>query len=243
MKRIKVCLLLMFMFFLFNKDALAYSFCSDEREIELSALANNVNVNYMKYEKYSDAYMSETFGEQTRDISKGFYITIFNLTEDLNAKIVNGNSKKSIIVSSKNADDNGIVYVDVGEANSIKNYTITIRSNDDNCMNEVLKVKALTIPMKNDFYDYALCQENPEFEMCSEYTMIDYTEVSDREFSEKLNEYIDKNKDNNDDKESFFKKVYMFLIRNLSTILIVSGILVISGGATYIYYIRKKRLR
>lgn len=242
MKQIRMCLLFIIMFLLFNNNALAYSFCSDQREMELSALANNVNVNYMRYEKHSNPYISETFGVETTDVIDGFYIAIFNLTDDLNAKIVSGNSKKSIVVSSKNANDDGVVYIDVGEATTIKNYTVSIRSNDDNCMNEVLKVKAVTIPMKNDFYDYALCQENPEFVMCSEYTMIDYSEVSDREFSEKLNEYIGKQNNDDNNKESFFKSIYLFLKRNVSTILIIGGVVIVVGGAVYIYHIRKKRL-
>ena len=216
------------------------STCSDERIIELSTQANNVNVSYVGYDNISEPFtnpLDDTEGDV--NIVPSFYIVIYNLTDQLNAVIKNENTKKMVVVTSKNAKD-GVIYVDAGAADSIKNFTITIRSNNSNCLNEILKTTTVTTPMYNRFYEYSLCEENPDFNMCQEYTFTDYSSVRDKVFSEKVEEYKEQKRKEEENKK-VFNRVLNFIIKYLWVFILVV-ILVIAGVVYYIIKRKKSRL-
>jgi len=206
-KNYLLTLLILFIAFTMKVDA---STCSNERIIELSSLASNVQVSYEPYEDNVTTF-DETFDVEVDDSDPAFYITIYNLDEGLNAVVTREDIKKAVVVTPEDADADGVILVNAGTAYSIKNFTIKIRSNDDNCKNEVLKTATVTTPKYNDWFEREACEENPDFEMCQEYSLNDYSNVSDREFSEKLTTYKEEKKKEEERKNSLWYKISSFL--------------------------------
>ena len=216
------------------------STCSDERIIELSSQANNVNVTYVGYDNVSEPYdnpLDDTQGDV--NVVPSFYIVIYNLTDQLNAVIKDDTTKKSTVVTSKDAKD-GVIYVDAGAASSVKNFTVTIRSNNSNCLNEILKTTTVTTPMFNKFYEYSLCEENPDFNMCQEYTFTDYSNVRDKAFTEKVEEYKEQKKKEENNKK-IFNRVLNFIVK-YAWVFVAIAVLAAVGVIYFIIKRKKSRL-
>ena len=206
-KNYLLTLLILFIAFTMKVDA---STCSNERIIELSSLASNVQVSYEPYEDNENLGISDTHNVPYSQ-KPAFYVTIYNLDEGLNAVVTREDIKKAVVVTPDDADDDGVILIDAGTAFSIKNFNIKIRSDDDNCQNEVLKTATVTTPKYNAWFEREACEENPDFEMCQEFTYTDYSNVSDSEFSEKLTTYKEEKKKEEERKNSLWYKISSFL--------------------------------
>ena len=221
------------------------STCSDERVLELSSLANNVNVSYQQYDKLVDEFDSETFTEEDDSIVKStypaYYLTIYNLPDDLNASIIRNDTSKNVVVYGKDKEEDGVVYVDTGYAAKVKLFTIKIRSNDSNCKNEILKTVAVTTPMYNKFSTYNSCQENPDFNLCQQFTTTDYSDITNSQFVSKLNEYKEKKAEEEKMQKSIFYRIGKFLGTYMWYIII--PVVIIGVALIVIYIIRRKKSR
>lgn len=219
------------------------STCSDSRVLELSSLANEVNVSYQEYDKVVDKLDSDTFGDEDGEVDvtyPAYYLTIYNLSDDLNASIVRSDTKETVEVSAKNKDKDGVVYVDAGMAAKVKLFTVKIRSNDSSCKNEVLKALAVTTPMFNDFSTYTVCQEYPEFELCKKYTTVDYSNLTMSDFNTKLEEYKVKKEEEERQQKSIVYNVGKFFDTYKWYII---GVVIIGVAIIVIYRIRRKKSR
>ena len=190
----------------FNVKAL--STCSSEREMELSSLANNVNVDYLEYDLALD---NGGIADDEVSTSPAFYIRVYNLTSDLNIKVNLDGSKNNTYIKSSDAADDGIIYLDTSFASSVKNYTLTIRSNDTNCQNEALRTITITVPMRNYFSTYEACDDNSDFYLCQEFTTTDYTDVTDKDFTTKLDAYKVQKAEDEKKQSSITYKTFSFI--------------------------------
>ena len=228
--KIKNVLILLIIFvctLTFKVDA---STCSDSKIMELSSLANNVNVSYEKHDKSFDDANEETYPE--------FYVTIYNLDENLNVLLTREDTKKSLYVNSNMKYTDGVIYVPTGYATSVKNIMVKIRSNDSNCLNEVLKTVNITLPMYNEFSKYDICSDNPNFAMCQEYSTVDYNDVTIENFVKSAKEYQEQRLEEEKNNSSLF-----YTISSIFTKYgwyVFGGIILIAGAIVLYYYIRKK---
>lgn len=216
------------------------STCKNERVLELSSLANNVNVSYQEYETNPGAVSGGEGSEEFSDNFVGHYITIYNLVDDLNVAIVREDTKKTAVVTSADMNDEGVIYIDAGEAGKIKNFNIYIRSNDSNCQNEVLKTLILTTPMYNNYSQYESCKENPDFELCQEFTTFDYSGMTDSTFRAKLDEYKEKKAEEEKNANSPIYNIGKFLGTYwwIVIILVIAIIIIV-----LVYKIKRKKSR
>lgn len=214
----------------------AASTCSSEREMELSSLANNVNVDYINYEKAMDDGMLE--GEEV-GTSPAFYIRVYNLSSDLNLKVNLDGSKNYTYVSSTDAADDGVIYLDNSFADSINNYNLTIRSNDSNCQNEVLRTITITLPMFNYFYVNGECEANADFYLCQEFTTTDYSDVKYSTFTSELETYKEEKAKEEAKKSTITYKTFNF-VKTYKWFFIAGGIIIL-GVIITIIIIKKKR--
>ena len=177
---------LLFLLGLFITGGVKASTCTDKRVLELSSLSNDVKVSYQEYDKVTGQYESDTFvdgeGDNVDNIVKttypAYYLTIYNLPKELNVSIIRSDTKKTVDVTSNDASKDGVIYVDTGLASKLKMFTVKIRSNDSSCKNEIMKTLVVTTPMYNSFSSYESCQEYPEFELCKQFTTVDYSEMT-----------------------------------------------------------------
>lgn len=236
MKNIKLVSLFVILFFIAVKVN-ALSTCTMERSMELSSLANNVNVDYDIYDEFEE-YTDGPEGAHTSTYHN-FVIRIYNLTNDLNIRLDLEGATKTAFYYYKHVEEDGILYIDSGRPDSIKHYTITIRSNNTNCMNEVLRKIEITLPMENYFHSMSLCQDNPEFAMCQEYTTTDYTDVTDSQFVSQVKEYQENKKKEEESKVSF--KLMEFLRRYGIYVIII--VVVVIGGLLFVFIRNRIRRR
>lgn len=236
-----ICLFLFVLFFmLFNVRVNAVSTCGTERSIELTSMAQNINADYEEYEveRGKDFYPDLEDGETIKE--PGFKIRIYNLTKDLNVSIKLNNKKKLLEYSYKDVSEDGILYVDSGYPNEVKNYTITVRSDDDNCQNEILRKIAITLPVENYFHDFDACKENPEYYLCQEFTNVDYySNMTTDSFSKQINEYVEQKQKQQEKESKFSYKLLLFIKRYLWFFITI----IVLGVAMCVYtkYKRKQR--
>ena len=210
----------------------AASTCSDERNIELTSLANNVNVDTLEYEKA----MNDD-GDQTV-YQPAFYVRVFNLTKDLNLKVEQVGSKKISYFDSTNVASDGIIYLDSDLANHVKQYNITIRSNDVACKNQVLRKVQITTPQFNTFTLSSGCngEDLKDFYLCQKFVDKDISKLTQEDFNIEVNKYREENKKN---KNNIGKKTSSFFIKNGKVIIIIAAI--VAGVVVILVLINKKR--
>ena len=80
-----------------------------------------------------------------------------------------------------------------------------------NAANEVLKQITVTVPMQNYFYNFAQCEANPEYYLCQEYTTTDYTSMSDDQFIEQINKYVENKKVEEEKQSKITYKIWEFI--------------------------------
>ena len=236
MKKNILPILLAAFLMLISVNVKASSTCSSEREMELSSLANNVNADYEEYEMPLDPDYTDT---EEVGMTPAFYIRVYNVTDDLNVKVTLDGSTSSTYVNASNAASDGIIYLDTSYADTVKSYTLTIRSNDSSCKNEVLRTITITIPMHNYFANYEDCDNMSDFYLCQEFTTTDYSDVSDKDFTTKLNEYKETKAEEEKKQNSITYKTFDF-IKTYRWYFIIGGIVVI-GIIAYVVIEKKRR--
>ena len=240
MKTKKILILFFALMFVSLTSAKASS-CSDERILQLSSMANNVNVSMERYDKLSDEFFAEETGETEQQYFPAFDVTVYNLPSSLNIAVTREDINKTIYLTTKDADEDGVVYIDAGFATIVKNFTIKIRSNDSNCKNEVLKTVTVTTPMYNLKSQYEACKENGDFNMCKEFTTVDYSDVNATSFTTELNKYLDEKAKEEKRANSIFYKVAKF-ISKYKWIFITVIVIAIAFVVVYIINRKKSRL-
>ena len=216
------------------------STCSDERNIKLSTLSGNVNVSYEKYNIFyglREDEQNDVSGLQV-DSYPGFKLAIYNLPSELNAAVIREDTKKALVANSTDADSEGVILIDTGEATSVKNFTIQIRSNDSNCKNEVLRTITVTTPMYNRFYDLEACANNKEYSLCQEFTNVDYSDIDEVEFAEKVEKYVEEKKAEEERKNSLWGKISYFISKYY--IYFIIAVILVAGIVCIRIYRRKK---
>ena len=243
MKRKKIIMLVITVLLLtISFKVNAASTCSQERSMELSALANNVKADYVEYQvEYGSDYDPGLEDEENKTATRpAFYVRVYNIVNDLNVRISLDGAPKQIYANSKNLASDGILYINSSYPDKVKNYTITIRSNDSNCQNEVLRQITVTVPMQNYFYNFAQCEENPEYYLCQEYTTTDYTSMTDDEFVSQINKYVENKKEEEQKQSKVTYKILEF-IKKYKWYFIT--LLVIAIGIVIFVIIRNKQRR
>lgn len=233
-------LLILFFTLMFVSLASVKADCSDSRTLELSSLANNVNVGFEKELRVVDTYTAYETGEKVEDVFPAFYITVYNLTKDLNVAITREETQKTGYLYYKDIDEDGVLYIDAGVADMVKNFSVKIRSNDSNCKNKVLKTVTVTTPMYNLNSQYDVCQEYKDFNMCKEYTTVDYSDVSQDAFNDELNKYIEEKAKEEKRANSIFNKIAKFISKYRWIFITV---IIIAIAFAVVYFINRKKSR
>lgn len=187
--------------------------CNYTRLSNLKKIASNVDISY-------------TY--KINDNKATFDITIANMTKDIYL-YDSYNDKK---------------YVQTGEfvINDFKDgtkYRFFIKSNDNDCKDEVLITKYITLPKYNQYYGDPICKGIENYTLCQKWGTFNVT--SYKEYKEKIEKYKaslikEEEKKVENKKQTLIDKVINFLYKYyviiLSTIIIVGSIL--------IFYLSKK---
>ena len=86
----------------------------------------------------------------------------------------------------------------------------------------------VTTPMFNKFSKYDLCENNKNYELCQEFTSIDYSEISDLKFTDKVKEYEVQRQEEEKRESSPIYNLAKFIKKYLVIIVIVIVLLMIA---------------
>lgn len=185
--------------------------CDYQRKAELSRIASNVQFSY----NYETNYGGGAF----------FKVFVTNLTSD---------------IYIKDDRENNFPLVGESELSYLSGDSIKyeIYSNDNNCKDEIILTKYISLPIYNSFYSSPECQEHPDFKYCqkwSEYS-ID-TEKFEKEYSKYVNNLSVQDPTSESEKLSDILKA----VFNEYKVLIITG-MVFLLIVIIVYILRKYKL-
>ena len=214
--------------------------CSYDKQVELNNLAAQVKAVYEESEIDSGAtYIPEEEGDPDGPIMlHAFKTKILNVSKDIVVRVEDESGDTKVYGYSDS--DNGTIVLDEKIADTVYNYTITVVGAKEDCDGQELRTISLVVPRYNDYSEYAVCKEYPEFEYCKKYTT-DLENISMTEFVNKAESYKKSHKSETEKKQE--KKNESFIKKNKKTIIIIASVIAIVGVATAAILIIRRRSR
>lgn len=247
MKKASIITLL---FLSFAMPAQAIS-CNYEEQAKLNSEVANVKTNYeikarvMDPSEYTipDAIIGTEDEKNYVETVDYIQVNILNLTENMYIEVTN--DLDDTVKTYRYSDaQNGNITFNWEEIGTLINYTIKVyTSNNTGCEGNLLKTLRLALPRYNDYSEYAICAENPDYYLCQRYVNFEPVEFS--EFSEKIIKQAEKTEQEEQKREEENTKWYnktIDFVKEHKVWFITGGVIlvVVAGGATYIV-IRKRR--
>ena len=211
MKKLSIYIIFLISFFTFSSNTKAS--CTYSTTANLKKLATNVNVTY-------------TY--KIQDNKATFDIRFANLTNDI--YLYDSLNDKKYVVTGE------IVLKDFQDG---QKYRFFIKSNNNDCKDEVLTTKYVTLPKYNTFYGNELCKGIEDYVLCQRWGAFNISSYYD--YQMQINKYKaslikEKKEEKEIEEKTFFEKVGSFLLKYYVFILL--GIIIVCS--TLIYFLRKK---
>jgi len=154
--------------FVFISQASAASTCSYERQNELNAIANNIRTN-VSVEDRVDLLPGVPEGSDNVEMLEIEYTTfdvqILNLNENVYFTVRENGTRITDTYYPVDFKDNKFVFETRDPSVSIT-YTVTVMSNDSNCMGDTLRIIEVTTPVLNPYALFGICDGSEEFYLC-----------------------------------------------------------------------------
>lgn len=235
MKKIRNIMLVLIILFTKNVNAV----CDYAKEAALNSEATTIKAIYEEQSKERDKseYVCGDGNEGCVAMVDYFKISILNLSENFYVT-VKGDNNFNKTFTSKDAKD-GVISFDVTDISEINTYTFNVYNSSSSGCEKLNRTFYLTTPRLNDYYEYAICEDIPDYYMCQKFVTFDDNGLTD--FITKANEYKDnQDKKNEEINKSFWQRIGDFIVNNKVGIIVgVSIIAVITVVSVII--IRKRR--
>ncbi len=233
-----------FLMLFLSPSVQAASRCDTTKVAELNREVTNIKVNYEIAEKMyeleevspPDSWYPENEGDLPT--YKYFKINILNLTEDFYVEIPEiSNTDENYTYDMAT---NGTLTIDFEDTSIVRVLTFKIYSSDKTgCEGELFRTVYLTLPRYNDYSEYSICKQVPDYYLCQPFVTfqdVDFATFSryiDSQISKIDKEYIEKLKEEEQEngKKNFLKKYWY--------IFVVVGVLAVGGITTAV--IAKRR--
>ena len=230
--------------------------CSTSEQAEINSLVSNMRGTYQEMEEPLDPndYLTpdkedglepdtsideptdENFDDEEIISTLSYFdISITNMSDKVYIIVSNNYDEEQKTYNYSDAKD-GIISFSWYNIDAVTTFTVEIyTSNNTGCPNELQRTITIRTPRYNDYYETAVCKENPNFNLCQKFVTFDY--VNGAEFRSKLDAYL-KTEDNNIDtsqenEENTLKKITNFVIENKYyfigggvAILVITGVVV-----------------
>lgn len=223
-------------------SAKAESNCDYKAQNELKTAASNVKANYeirkvvidgygnvhpeLKYEDVETTPDGEAELEYVR--AKAVYINLTNIVEDIYIKVTSDDPSMETSKYGITDMKNGVLSFKVPDIDIIRNYEITIYSNNPSCIGEELRKITITTPRYNEYSGIGMCENSDKY-YCQEFITSEINKTEDEIAEELTKEYLEEVV--NETKEN---KMFIYL-------LIGGVVLVLAGVATTAIIIKKRR--
>ena len=247
-KKLLSCLMVMLTLFLVIKNTKAAS-CSYAEQADLNNEAANVKVTYEAQEEEisPEGYICD--GGDEEDVCPPVMhhyinINILNLSENFYITVTDDVTKNTQRYDYSQVPEDGILKIEWDDVSKINTFDITVySSNNTTCPDTKIKVSHITVPRRNYYSEYAICQEVPDYYLCKEYVTYE-EDPSFGEFMEKVeNEIKGKTEEEKKEKEKgFFDKLLDFLDKYKIALIVGTAIIIVLVTGIVIIIRRKRRL-
>ncbi|MDD5865394.1 MAG: hypothetical protein PUD07_02755 [bacterium] len=237
MKKSKYCLFLFIILFI-GKNVFAE--CTYEEQAKLNSEAATIKAIYEEQKGNLDLsnYICADGQEDCNTEYSYFKVAVLNLSENFYVKISEG--KKTITTLTYSNVVDGIASFDVEDITETHTYKFDVYTSDKtNCKSKLNRSFYLTTPRLNEYANYSICDELPDYYLCQQY--VTFTDMGFSDFVDKIESY--KKEEEEKEKErnkSFFEKIGDF-VKEHKTIFITGGVVIIVGVAGVIIIKQKRR--
>ena len=166
--------------------------CSKNELKSLSEIAQSIEFESEKVEiKIGTSFDIDVPGAPEVDSFGTVYnLTLKNMTDDLYVVITNDFDETETILNKETIKENKYVY-QTKFTEKIITYTLELRSNKYDCINEVIRKFTFITPIYNAYSDLLICNEVPEYKFCQEFITEDIPTY--QEFFNELEKYKKEN--------------------------------------------------
>lgn len=250
MNKLKFFAVSLVTFLLLSTTAHAAGTCNYEEKAKLNSEVANVKTNFeikqetieLSPEEAPDEYYGTSMADNLSIKEDYIQINILNLTENLYVEVTNDLNKEKQTYKYSDSD-NGNVAIIRKDLDKIVTYTIKIfASSNTGCEGTALSTKYVAVPRYNDYSEYSLCSQVPEYFACERY--VTFEEIDFSKFIEQVTKEIEnKNKQAEEEKENgkWYNEVGNFISEN-KVYFIVGGVaLVVIAGVVTVVIIKRRR--
>ena len=227
----------------------AASLCSYSEQVELNDIVANVKASYEIVDEYAGKVLDvdstdENGNTPERDsYVKSIVLSIMNITDDIYVKLVSDEGTTTFKYSDT---DNGVATYKVNDIEKLNKYTIEVYSNKYGCAGELFRKFDYQTPVYNYLSEWPGCVSNPDFYYCQQF--INTETISFSSFKAQLDEYVANKKNEEqeatqEEEKNLWGKIKEFYSKNAIWINSVLVVIVITGVATTVILIKKKRSR
>ena len=209
--------------------------CNNDDASKIKNAAEKVKISY-KVEKVNAGTAIDLDAEGMPEVDLydyGFVVSIQNITEDIYVVVKNDYSDDVFTYHYSDTENGTKVFQSFANDDSVT-FTFEIKSENENCKDEVYRKVSLTTPIYNGYSEMEFCKDKDNLDICKQFTV---DKITDDDFVKGLENYNNNNntKDNTDNnKTNIFKEnKYVFIIGGT--------VIVIIGVATAWIQIKKKR--
>lgn len=226
--------------FIYNISVLAQTVsCPASVKRNLAVAANYIKASYEIIDN-SEEKTLVIDGQSTvyKIPNYSFAISIYNLTEDLSAYVLPTNGTGFNVYYEDTTD--GIYTFNDYNFGEIYNYTITIKSDNDECLGTTIRTIKFTKPRYNAFSEFAYCQNSSNF-YCQKFIGTEINIGSVDDFLNKIKVNID-NTNPNKDKIDENREIVTIIKNNWKIYILIFLVLAVLIVAA-IFFIKKYKAK
>ena len=150
--------------------------CSYEDQVRLASEAANVKVSYEIVEDTSE----EDLKKYRYPANDYFVISVFNVTENTRVTITDGIENEDGLLYRGYTEDiaygdtnNGTYTFEVEAIPKLREFKVSIYSENGQCNSKLERSSNLTLPMYNEYYTSDECKDNKEY-YCAKYMSVPF---------------------------------------------------------------------
>ncbi|MGN1379690.1 MAG: hypothetical protein ACI4XR_04800 [Bacilli bacterium] len=237
MKKGKYYLFLFMILFIIRN---VFAECTYEDQAKLNSEAATIKAIYEEQTGSLDLsnYICAD-GQEECDTEYSFFkVSVLNLSENFYIKVSEG--KKTITTLTYNNIVDGIASFNVEDITETHTYKFDVYTSDKtNCKSSLNRSFYLTTPRINEYANYSICTEIPDYYLCQKY--VTFTDTGFSDFVDKIESYKKEEEEKEKEKnKTFFEKVGDFIKKHRG-VFITGGVVIIVGIAGVIIIKQKRR--
>ena len=251
MSRYKYLLFSLVTFAVFTSSVSAAT-CSYEERAQLNSEVANITANYEIVEtevrpsadSLPDVVLGTEYEEDFVIMLDTLQVNVLNLTENVYVEVTNDYDENTAVYTYADTE-NGNLAIPWERIDTLVTFVIEVYSSEETgCEGTLLKTIRLSLPRQNEYAQYTLCNQVPDYYLCQQYVTfdeIDFGEFIDR-ISTEINNRMEQDDEGVNGDDAWYEEVGNFISEHWVAItIVVVSIVVVAGVVVAIIVIIRRR--